>query len=77
MAEEDMPAHLRSHAWFIAYAPSEKPTIAVAVVVEHGEHGSGAAAPIAKEMIKTFLRQPAVKTKVATQNKADNIGGDG
>jgi penicillin-binding protein 2 len=77
MAEEDMPAHLRSHAWFIAYAPSDKPTIAVAVVIEHGEHGSGAAAPIAKEMIKTFLRHPAVKTQVATQNKADNIGGGG
>jgi cell division protein FtsI/penicillin-binding protein 2 len=26
------------------------------VVVEHGEHGSGAAAPIAKELIKTYLR---------------------
>jgi penicillin-binding protein 2 len=70
MAEENMPAHLRSHAWFIAYAPSEKPTIAVAVVIEHGEHGSGAAAPIAKEMIKTFLRHPAVKTQVATQKDA-------
>ncbi len=77
MAEEDMPAHLRSHAWFVAYAPSAKPTIAVAVVVEHGEHGSGAAAPIAKEMIKTFLRQPVVKTKVAGQKAANNTGGDG
>jgi hypothetical protein len=26
------------------------------VLVEHGEHGSGAAAPIAAELIKTFLR---------------------
>ena len=77
MAEEDMPAHLRSHAWFIAYAPSEKPTIAVAVVVEHGEHGSGAAAPIAKEMIKTFLRRPPVGSKVAAQNDVDGTGGDG
>ena len=77
MAEEDMPAHLRSHAWFIAYAPSETPTIAVAVVVEHGEHGSGAAAPIAKEMIKTFLRRPPVGSQVAAQNGGDGTGGDG
>jgi penicillin-binding protein 2 len=70
MAEEDMPAHLRSHAWFIAYAPSEKPSIAVAVVVEHGEHGSGAAAPIAKEMIKTYLRRPPVSSQVAAQQEA-------
>jgi penicillin-binding protein 2 len=77
MAEEDMPAHLRSHAWFIAYAPSEKPTIAVAVVIEHGEHGSGAAAPIAKEMIKTFLRKPPASSQVAAQNAANNTGGGG
>ncbi len=77
IAEEDMPAHLRSHAWFIAYAPSDKPTIAVAVVVEHGEHGSGAAAPIAKEMIKTFLRQPPVGSQMATQTAANSIREDG
>jgi penicillin-binding protein 2 len=77
MAEEDMPAHLRSHAWFIAYAPSEKPSIAVAVVVEHGEHGSGAAAPIAKEMIKTYLRQPPVSSQVAAQQAAGSNGDGG
>jgi penicillin-binding protein 2 len=77
LPEEDVPIHLRAHAWFVAYAPSEKPTIAVAVVVEHGEHGSGAAAPIAREMIKTYLRKKSVNTQLATQNEADNIGGDG
>ena len=68
ISEEDVPIHLRAHAWFVAYAPSEQPTIAVAVVVEHGEHGSGAAAPIAREMIKTYLRKPPVNTQLATQN---------
>jgi penicillin-binding protein 2 len=77
LSEEDMPIHLRAHAWFVAYAPSEQPTIAVAVVVEHGEHGSGAAAPIAREMIKTYLRKPPVNTKWATQNEANNTGDGG
>jgi penicillin-binding protein 2 len=77
LAEEDIPVHLRAHAWFVAYAPSEHPTIAVAVVVEHGEHGSGAAAPIAREMIKTYLRKPLVNSQVATQNKMDNAAGGG
>ncbi len=45
----------KDHAWFVAYAPSESPQIAVAVIVEHGEHGSSAAAPIAKDMILAFL----------------------
>jgi penicillin-binding protein 2 len=77
LAEEDIPIHLRAHAWFVAYAPSEQPTIAVAVVVEHGEHGSGAAAPIAREMIKTYLRKPLVGSRVATQSDVDNSGDDG
>jgi penicillin-binding protein 2 len=77
LPEEDMPVHLRSHAWFVAYAPSDEPRIAVAVVVEHGEHGSGTAAPIAREMIKTYLRQPAVNTQLATQNEMHGTGGGG
>ncbi len=44
------------HAWFVAFAPFEKPVIAVAVVVEHGGHGASAAAPIARELIKEYLR---------------------
>jgi cell division protein FtsI/penicillin-binding protein 2 len=76
LPEEDMPVHLRAHAWFVAYAPSEKPMIAVAVVVEHGEHGSGAAAPIAKEMIKTYLRKPPDHKQVAAQYEANNTGSD-
>jgi penicillin-binding protein 2 len=44
------------HAWFIAYAPAEKPQIAVAVLVEHGGHGGAAAAPIAKKVIEEYLK---------------------
>jgi penicillin-binding protein 2 len=57
---EEKPAHLRPHAWFVAYAPSAAPKIAVAVLVENGEHGSGAAAPVARELIKSYLRSRAV-----------------
>jgi len=45
----------KDHAWFVAYAPSEAPQIAIAVIVEHGEHGSSAAAPVARELVKTYL----------------------
>jgi penicillin-binding protein 2 len=56
-AEEDAEVadHLKAHAWFVAYAPSDAPRIAVAVVVENGEHGSSAATPIAREIIKSYL----------------------
>src|SRR3989344_3564357 len=43
------------HAWFVAFAPAENPTIAISVVIEHGGHGSPAAAPLAGELIKAYL----------------------
>ncbi len=46
----------RDHAWFVAYAPVEKPKIAVAVLVEHGGHGGAAAAPVAKRVIEEYLK---------------------
>ncbi len=47
---------VQDHAWFVAYAPADKPKIAVAVLVEHGGHGGGAAAPVAKKVIEEYLR---------------------
>ena len=76
-SEDEMPAHLRPHAWFVAYAPSDAPIIAVAVLVEHGEHGSSAAAPVARELIKTYLRSARPGQRVATDADSDDIGGSG
>ncbi len=52
---EKLRDSFKSHAWFVSYAPADDPKIAVAVLVEHGEHGSSAAGPVAREMIKTYL----------------------
>jgi penicillin-binding protein 2 len=51
------PASLkeRDHAWFVAFAPAEEPKVAVVVMIEHGGHGSRAAGPVAREVIKTYL----------------------
>jgi penicillin-binding protein 2 len=69
-SEEDIPDHLKPHAWFVAYAPSENPKIAVAVVVENGEHGSSAAAPIAREVIKTYLLKDQLGPQLLANGKA-------
>ncbi|HEY0664713.1 MAG TPA: penicillin-binding protein 2 [Gallionella sp.] len=45
----------RDHAWFMAYAPAEKPMIAMAVLVENGGHGGGTAAPIARKVMDYYL----------------------
>ena len=44
------------HALFVAFAPAEDPKIAVALIVENGEHGSSAAAPIARTVIDTYIK---------------------
>ncbi len=44
-----------SHAWFIGFAPAESPTVAVAVVVEHGGQGGVVASPIAGQVIRAAL----------------------
>jgi len=46
---------LRDHALFIAYAPADKPTIALAVLVENGGFGAQSAAPIARMVMDYYL----------------------
>ncbi len=57
------------HAWFIAYAPSEEPSIAITALVEHGGHGSSAAAPIAKAITENLFR---VRTEIKEAKAHEN-----
>ena len=52
--EADVSERHRHHGLFIAFAPAEEPTIAVAIIVENGG-GSSAAYPIARQVIDTWL----------------------
>ena len=54
---EEMPYKDRHHGIFAAYAPAEDPKIAIAVVVEHGCHGSSAAAPVARDVITKYMKK--------------------
>lgn len=53
MEEEntEIETKFQNHGLFIAFAPYDKPKYAVVVVVEHGNSGSGVAAPIAKDIL--------------------------
>ena len=53
--EEELSEFRRKHAWFMAFAPIEDPQIALAVLVENGGGGSSVAAPVAKEIIDSYL----------------------
>lgn len=52
---EELEPHLRHHAWFMGWAPFERPEIAIAVIVEHGGGGGSTAAPIAGKILAAAL----------------------
>lgn len=54
-AQRRRRGHMVNNAWFIGYAPVERPRIAVCVFVEEGGHGGAVAAPIARKMIARYL----------------------
>ena len=56
LKKEEIPYKHRDHAWFVGFAPYEKPEIVVAVLIEHGGHGGATAAPIAKKIIKKYFQ---------------------
>ncbi len=67
--------HGDDHGWFMAFAgrPGEEPSLAVAVFVEFGKGGAGAAGPIAREMIKAYFGiedKPAVKPAPSKTDRA-------
>lgn len=47
--------HLRDHALFIAFAPVERPQIALALIVENGGWGARTAGPIARKVLDYYL----------------------
>ncbi|MEZ5824423.1 MAG: penicillin-binding protein 2 [Geminicoccaceae bacterium] len=61
---KDKPWEERDHALFVCFAPYDNPRYAVSVIVEHGESGSKAAAPIAKDIMTRALElDPAGRDK--------------
>ena len=46
---------LTDNAWFIAFAPADKPRIALALIVENGGWGASAAAPIARQVLDYYM----------------------
>jgi len=63
---KDVEERRRDHALFVAFAPLEAPRIAVAVVIENGESGSKAAAPIARAVMEAYLKGETLTATAST-----------
>jgi penicillin-binding protein 2 len=61
--------HKRDHSLYMAFAPLEAPTVALAVIVENAGFGAQAAAPIARRVFDYLLlgQYPSVEDIAATQ----------
>ncbi|MFM8511899.1 MAG: penicillin-binding protein 2, partial [Betaproteobacteria bacterium] len=59
----------RDHSLYVAFAPAQEPTIALAVIVENAGFGAAAAAPIARRVFDYWLdgRWPSEEDIAATQ----------
>ncbi len=69
---ENQPWELRPNALFVAFAPYDAPRYAMALVVEHGNAGAAAAAPIARDIMTDVLtRDPAGRHDVPPQRVAE------
>jgi penicillin-binding protein 2 len=70
---DDLDKAIRDHAWFVGYAPADDPTIAFAIVVEHGGHGGSTAAPIARRVLEVYFDdpQPGLGPLIPTVETAD------
>jgi penicillin-binding protein 2 len=53
----------KDNAWFVGYAPRRNPEIVISVLVEGGEHGNLASAPIARDIIKAYYDKKNKKTQ--------------
>ncbi len=63
--DESMAWKYKDHAWFVCYAPAERPEISVAVLVEHGGHGGSAAAPIAQKVLAKWFELQSPRPQAA------------
>ncbi|MCY3823293.1 MAG: penicillin-binding protein 2 [Nitrospinae bacterium] len=52
---EELPRKFRDHSWFVAFAPYENPTIAIAILGENAGRPGSFFAPYAKELISFYL----------------------
>jgi penicillin-binding protein 2 len=61
------------HGWFVAFAPADKPRIALAVLVEHGGSGGEAAAPVAHDILAAYfgLRQAEPSAPAVIDTEAE------
>jgi penicillin-binding protein 2 len=71
---EEEDEALKTHSWFLGFAPLENPEVALAVLVEHGGFGGETAAPIAKSFFEAYRSGRGPRYAPAEQDRPDEEG---
>lgn len=75
---KNLSKHLHDHAWFIGYAPYDKPKLVISIILENAGGGSSSAAPVVRQIMDYYLnvRLPQVEkmqqTSLAPVKNEDN-----
>jgi penicillin-binding protein 2 len=70
-AEHGKKGANNTHAWFVGFAPADKPRLAICTMAEDAGHGGDAAAPLAAEVVAHYLMRPAA----ASSNRVASTAG--
>lgn len=62
---------LHDHSLFVAFAPLDNPRIALAVIAENAGGGSKVAAPIARQLLDSYLLTPQQKEELIDNNDSE------
>ncbi len=68
--------HGEDHAWFVCFAPVEKPEVAVAIILENAGHGGSEAAPIAGQWLREWFANENRKELLNSGSENNGRTGD-
>lgn len=66
-----------THAWFVVYAPTDQPKIAVAAMLEMAGGGGSVAGPVASHVLRTYFGVPDPHAKPASGSAAPAVPVEG
>ncbi len=69
--------YTRAHAWFTAFAPFDKPEIAIAVIIDDGGEGSSYAVPVADKAFRAYFELSGKRERGLVLSKDGNPAAGG
>ncbi|MDZ4328469.1 MAG: penicillin-binding protein 2 [Pseudomonas sp.] len=77
LRNDQLEWRFRDHALFVCYAPVHAPRYAMSVIIEHGGSGSGAAAPVARDIMREVLIRNPERPQATVPSRADGTTREG